>query len=69
MAKYKTAYEERVKKQKEHEQKNIDEELRVMREKDKLLENHRNRTQTIRNIQHRTQCYQIANNFLQNIYY
>jgi hypothetical protein len=25
MAKYKTAYEERIKKQKEHEQKNIDE--------------------------------------------
>lgn len=37
MAKYKAAYEDRVKKQKEHEQKNIEEEMRVMREKDKLL--------------------------------
>jgi hypothetical protein len=40
-----------------------------MKEKDKLLEAHRARAQTVRNIQHRTQCYQIANNFLQNIYY
>jgi hypothetical protein len=40
-----------------------------MREKDKLLESHRLRAQTVRNIQHRTQCYQIANSFLQNIYY
>ena len=43
--------------------------MRVMREKYKLLEAHRARAQTVRNIQHRTQCYQIANNFLQNIYY
>ena len=68
MAKYKSAYEDRLKKQKEHEQKNIDEELRVMKEKDKLLENHRNRAQVVRNIQARTQCYQIANNFLSGIY-
>lgn len=69
MAKYRSAYDERVKKQKEHEQKNIEEEQRVMREKDKLLESHRGRAQTVRNIQHRTQCYQLANNFLQNIFY
>lgn len=69
MAKYKAAYEDRVKKQKEHEQKNIEEEMRVMKEKDKLLEAHRARAQTIRNIQHRTQCYQLANNFLSNIYF
>ena len=43
--------------------------MRVMREKDKLLEAHRARAQTVSNIQHRAQCYQIANNFLQNIYY
>lgn len=69
MAKYRSAYEERVKKQREHEQRNIEEEMRVMKEKDKLLEAHRARAQTIRSVQHRTQCYQIANTFLQNIYY
>lgn len=39
-----------------------------MREKDKLLEAHRARAQTVRAVQHRTQCYQIANSFLQDIY-
>ena len=58
-----------MKKQREHEQRNIEEEMRVMREKDKLLETHRARAQTVRNIQHRTQCYQIATSFLQNLYY
>jgi hypothetical protein len=33
MAKYKKAYEEKVRKQKDHEQKNIDEELRIIKEK------------------------------------
>lgn len=37
MVKYKKAYEERVRKQKQHEQKNIDEEMRIIKEKDKLL--------------------------------
>ena len=37
MAKYKSAYEERVRRQKEHENKNIEEEMRIMKEKDKLL--------------------------------
>jgi hypothetical protein len=32
------------------------------------LEEHRNRTKTIKNVQYRTQCYQIANNFISNIY-
>lgn len=40
-----------------------------MKEKDKLLEAHRSRAQTVRNVQQRVQCYQIANNFLGNIYH
>ena len=31
MVKYRKAYDDRVKKQKEHEQKNIDEELRIIK--------------------------------------
>jgi hypothetical protein len=33
MVKYRKAYDERVHKQKEHEKKNIDEELRIIKEK------------------------------------
>ena len=43
MVKYKKSYEERVRKQHEHEQKNIDEELRIIKEKEQLLQiNRRN---------------------------
>jgi hypothetical protein len=57
-----------VRRQKEHEQQNIEEELQLMREKEKLLTEQRERAQTRRRIQQRTQFYQIANDFLQGIY-
>ncbi len=40
----------------------------MIKEKEKLLEEHRNRSKTIKSVQYRTQCYQIANNFISNIY-
>lgn len=69
MVKYKWAYMERVKKQKEHEQKNIDEEKRIIKEKEKLLEEHRKKAEIKKNIQKRTQCYQLASSFISGIYF
>lgn len=68
MVKYRKAYDERFRKQKEHEQKNIDEELRIIKEKEKLLKQHREKIEAKKNIQKRTQCYQLANNFLSGLY-
>ncbi|CAM6006532.1 unnamed protein product [Sphagnum balticum] len=68
MARYKSAYLDRVKKQQEHEQRNLDEEQRVIREKDKLLGDHRARAQTLHNLQARIQAYDAANRLLEGIY-
>lgn len=68
MAKYKSAYEERVRKQKEHEGRNIEEEHRIMREKDKLLDKYRERNATIKTVQKRVQCYELANQLLSGVY-
>lgn len=40
-----------------------------MKEKDKLLQKHKQRSNTIKTIQKRVQCYELANNLLSNIYF
>jgi len=53
-----------VKKQKDHEHKKIEEELALIKKKEKILEEARKKHDVRKNIKKRLICYDISNRFL-----
>lgn len=66
--KYKSHYQERLQKRKEHKQSKIEHEEQLIRDKEKLLAVYRAKDKAKKDVKKRVVCYSIANQFLQGLY-
>lgn len=68
IAKYKNAFNDRVKKQKKHEDEKIQAENDIIKEKNRLLEMARKKDDAKKNVNKKIITYSCTNHFLNDIY-